>query len=65
MVRSFTEHSQQERPLLGGVKGRGDHHVGPRVESEETKYRASVSECYSSCFLLDHVDTIGTILLHL
>ena len=65
MVRSLAEYSKQKLPLLVRFKGRGDHDVGPRVESEETKHRASVSECDDCYLLLNHMNTIAAILLNL
>ena len=65
MVGPLTEDTQQKLPLLGRIKGRGDHHVGAGVEREETKHRAPVGERDGPCLLLDHMHSVGTVLLHL
>ena len=65
MQSSFTEHPQQKRSLLVGFKGRGHNYVGARFEVEHAKDRSSVSECDGPHLLLDHMQTIGPVLLNL
>ena len=65
MVRSLAEDSQDERPLLIGFKGRRNDHVGPVVQGKEPKHRASVGEGDGPNLLLDHMQTVLSVLLHL
>ena len=65
MMRSLTENPEKKGPLLVGFKGRRNHNVGARFEREEAEDRASVGEGDGSHLLLDDMETILSVLLHL
>ena len=48
-----------------GFKGGGYHHVGAVVEGEEAKDGASVGEGDGPHLLLDDMETVLSVLLHL
>ena len=65
MVQPLTKDPQQKIPLLPGIKAGGYDDVTACVEREEGKNRASVGECDGAGLLLESVQPVFCVFLHL